>query len=439
MLPGYVEKYLKKFSLDNWKLESSGRKEYNLIVVIPALEEYEGIKKLISSLMANEDFYLRKTLFIFVINNLASTEKQIKKNNLTSLEYLRAIMAGKYPLDFPPEFKGKSINLGIVDAATTGNELPEKDGGVGLARKIGMDLALSKFDYSGEYKNILVCLDGDCTVEPNYLRSIWNNCNDKNIKAGYVKYFHLLPADPESRLAIINYEIFLRYYVMGLKIAGSPYAFHTIGSTMLCDAESYTKIQGMNKRKAAEDFYFMEKLSKITGIVEITDTCIYPSNRPSWRVPFGTGQRVRRFLNKEQDEYILYSFKSFLLLKKWIELFYNNNFNSKTLMEKARGISNHLFDFLADQKFDKSWDKVLSDSPGEIQLLKQKNFLFDGFKTLKLIHYLRDNQFPPENMFDVLDEVLEYMGLNKNLRMNKEKIPPQNIQEEYLNILRSLY
>ena len=32
---------------------------------------------------------------------------------------------------------------------------------------------------------------------------------------------------------------------------------------MLCTPDAYVKVEGMNKRKAAEDFYFLEKLAKI--------------------------------------------------------------------------------------------------------------------------------------------------------------------------------
>ena len=73
----------------------------------------------------------------------------------------------------------------------------------------------------------------------------------------------IFPVDNDETKAIICYEIFLRYYVLGLKFAKSDYAFHTIGSTMLCTPDAYVKVEGMNKRKAAEDFYFLEKLAKI--------------------------------------------------------------------------------------------------------------------------------------------------------------------------------
>ncbi len=87
---------------------------------------------------------------------------------------------------------------------------------------------------------------------------------------------------------------------------------------MICSYDSYIKTEGMNKRKAAEDFYFLEKLAKNFPITKIESATVYPSGRSSWRVPFGTGQRVTRFLAKGQNEYLLYSTESFRILKLWL-------------------------------------------------------------------------------------------------------------------------
>src|SRR5690606_28888963 len=94
-----------------------------------------------------------------------------------------------------------------------------------------------------------------------------------------------------------------------------------VGSAMTCDYEAYIKIEGMNKQKAAEDFYFLEKLAKQYSINKINATTVYPAARKSWRVPFGTGQRMNRFFSKTHNEYILYHPESFYVLKQWLELF----------------------------------------------------------------------------------------------------------------------
>ena len=48
-----------------------------------------------------------------------------------------------------------------------------------------------------------------------------------------------------------------------MKYARSPYAFHTIGSTMAVSANHYAKVRGFPKREAGEDFYLLNKLAKV--------------------------------------------------------------------------------------------------------------------------------------------------------------------------------
>ena len=294
-------------------------------------------------------------------------------------------------------------------------------------------------DYYSNNKNILICLDADCTVSENYISTIRQAFDTTNINAGYVNFAHDKIDDVENYKAIINYEIFLRYYVLGLKYAESPYAYHSIGSTMVCDVESYLKIQGMNKRKAAEDFYFMEKLSKITEIKKIDGTTVYPSSRGSWRVPFGTGKRVTRFLEKVQNEYLLYAPESFMVLKKWDEVFYSDEILSvEEYLNYAKRINGTLFNFLIENKFEKNWDKILTNTKSINQINKQKRLWFDGFKTLKLIHYLRDSEFPLINMFDAVDELFKLMQIPFEYKNTNGEIPPIEVQEKYLEKLRDV-
>ncbi len=308
-----------------------------------------------------------------------------------------------------------------------------------MARKIGMDEALKLFDYSSTQKNIMICLDADCTVSKNYVSTIRNSFDNKDLHAAYVNFSHTTPDDIENQKAIINYEIFLRYYVLGLKFANSPFAYHSVGSTMVCDVDSYIKIQGMNKRKAAEDFYFMEKLSKIFDIKKIEGATVFPSSRGSWRVPFGTGKRVSRFLENVQNEYLLYSPHSFVVLKKWIELFHSSQtMAAEDYMMEAKNICYSLYQFLVTNKFEQSWERVLKNTKSIDQISRQKKLWFDGFKTLKLIHHLRDYEFPSENMFDALDKIFRLIDLDFTLTNNPGEIPNILVQEKYLQKLREI-
>ena len=438
-LPDNIKKYLEKYSSGKWKVYSKNNK-FNSIVIIPAIDEFENIKTLLSSLIKNDAEYFSTTLILFVVNQLTSSSIDIKQNNFKTIEYLRNIINKKnHEDDLSKMVINSKLQIGLIDASSEGFEFDNKDGGVGLARKIGMDEALKFFNYNSSNKNLLICLDADCTVSENYISTIRKNFDQHNLHAAYLNFSHEKTNVEENNLAIINYEIFLRYYVLGLKYAGSPYAYHSIGSTMVCDVESYIKIQGMNKRKAAEDFYFMEKLSKITDIKRINGATVYPSSRGSWRVPFGTGKRVTRFLEKVQNEYLLYAPIMFSVLKNWIELFNSEEIlSAQNYLTQAGEISKSLFDFLINSKFEENWNNIIKNSNSNNQVMKQKQLWFDGFKTLKLIHFLRDSGSPSINMFDALDQMFEMMNIPFNYQNEIGEIPSVIIQEEYLQVLRKI-
>jgi hypothetical protein len=437
-LPLPVKKYLVKYFMHGWEIIINTSKKYENILVIPAISEYENIKSFLNSFIQNEFTYCHKTLIVFVINNLASSSEEVRKDNAKTIEYLKGIIVKNSSDELSEKIIGQGISIGFINASSTGKELPENNGGVGLARKIGMDLALTFLDYESRNKKLLICTDADCTVQNNYLKEIINQFNNRNLSAAVVNYEHDISGNDENTKAIICYEYYLRYYVLGLKYSHSPYAFHSIGSTIVCDYESYIKVEGMNKRKAAEDFYFLEKLAKVVEIGKISSTAVYPSGRPSWRVPFGTGQRVNRFLSNERDEYKLYNPESFEILKKWISALNKNYGLVSEYLAVAEHIHPELYKFLIRQEFDRDFSKILNHANDEIQLNLQKKQWFDGFRTLKLIHYLRDTAFPEISTFDAIDSLFEKMKISYNIKRDKVTIPELSVQKEYLELLREI-
>ncbi len=426
-LPQAVKKYLSKQNFYNWKLECNTDKLFNNIIVIPAIQEFENIKKLLISIKKNEPRYLQNTLLVFVINNLKYEGSHIKNDNLKSIRFLKNYTS-----------TGTLPHIGIIDAATENKELPEKNGGVGYARKIGMDLALKKFNYSNKEKKILISLDADCTVSENYLKTVITEFNTKNISAAIVNFEHKLPDNPKQKIAIINYEIFLRYYMLGLTYAKSPYAFYTIGSTIVCDYESYIKIGGMNKRKAGEDFYFLQKLAKTVNIKRIKNATVYPSSRISSRVPFGTGQKIKSLIIKNPNNYYIYSAKSFYVLKNWLDVFQKENLTSEKYLTEAKLINKGLYNFLIQNKFETTWNKILENGKTNKQLIKQKKLWMDGFKTLKLIHHLRDYEFPNQNIFNALNDLLSKLKPQNFPLHNTDNSNKITVNLEYLKLLKNI-
>jgi hypothetical protein len=438
-LPANVLSYLSKHFINNYEIEWHGKNGISNVIVIPAIAEYDNIKVLLKSLSENDPLFFPSSLILFVINNSSISSGVIKEDNLKSINLLRSIIHVRNKDDFSKEIINSGLLVGLVDASSEGKELDTKQAGVGLARKIGMDLSLSIFDYSKHTKKLIICLDADCTVSDKYLTSIINEFHKQNLSVAVVNFEHPVDGTDEYNAAIICYEIFLRYYVAGLRFAASDYAFHTIGSTMMCDHNAYIKIGGMNKRKAAEDFYFLEKLSKNYPINKIGSATVYPSKRSSWRVPFGTGQRVTRFLAGTRDEYLLFDPAVVGVLKRWLEI-YNSDVISdpQDVLNRAKEIHIELYNFLFRNNYLKQWEKILNNTKSGSQLTHQKKIWFDGFKTLKLVHHLRDTAYPEINMFDALDMFFIKLGINNSIDRNGVDIPEINTQKKYLQLLRNL-
>ena len=68
----------------------------------------------------------------------------------------------------------------------------------------------------------------------------------------------------------------------------------------------------------------------------------------------------------------------------------------------------------------------------------QKKQWFDGFRTLKLIHHLRDNSFPNINTFDAIDSLFEKMKISCNIKRDEGTNPELSDQKEYLILLRKI-
>jgi hypothetical protein len=213
-------------------------------------------------------------------------------------------------------------------------------------------------------------------------------------------------------LAIRRYELFLRVYVLGLCQAGSPYAFHTVGSAMACLAESYARMGGMNIRTAGEDFYFLQHLAKTGGIAQVKGTVVYPSARASHRVPFGTGRSMSRLLGKEEGAVLFYQRDCYQTLKEWLVLIAQNLPSvGEEIRARSEKISSHLGDYLDSIGFVSVWDKLRKNFPDPSNRMTGFHGWFDGLKTMKLIHHLSAGSLPRSEPENVVPGVLEWAGL----------------------------
>jgi hypothetical protein len=443
-------KYLQNYGVRLKRpFRTASTKGVERVVVIPALAESSSLFRTLASIAGNLSDELAKTLVLCVVNNhrlpLAAPE-EIRDNQKT-LMLLEDLLRGDARWRSQPEgmrddltqITCSELRLGWIDASSPGLEIPEREGGVGTARKIGMDAALTLFDGPEPGGGLIYCLDADTLVEKNYLPAVCNHFSDTHDSAAVVGYAHQRPDDFGLLSAICCYEIYLRAYVMGLSFAGSPYAFHAIGSTMACTARAYVDVRGMNRRTAAEDFHFLNKLAKIGSIGVIKTTSVFPSPRPSKRVPFGTGRRVLRFITGGTDEYRLYDPRIFEILREWLTGMKDDpDRGSEAILAAARKIHPDLKAYLDLSRFAIDWPVIRRNCPDPEQLRRQFHVWFDGLKTLRLVHHLSRSAFPPVAMFEGLKSLLDRMGLMiPSIAEISQGIPEPDIQFQILEELRS--
>jgi hypothetical protein len=281
-------------------------------------------------------------------------------------------------------------------------------------------------------------LDADCLVEENYLYEISYFFKKQNAFAAAVNFEHNLSEDGINKLGIVSYEIFLRHYVAGLLFAQSPFAFHTVGSTVICDHEAYVKVGGMNTKKAAEDFYFLQKLAKHYGIYNISLTKVKPSARESWRVPFGTGRSMSDFSSNKKD-ILIFDPDVYVVLKEWLKLFNSDtSLNPDLTYKEARKIHPELCRFLENRRFKRDWEKILENSKSTKQLDYQRKNWFDAFETLKLIHHLRDTSFPMIDIDSGVKKLFKVVQHSAKFDLRNETNNTNSLFEFYLSELKLL-
>ena len=275
------------------------------------------------------------------------------------------------------------------------SQVPHKQSGVGMARKIGMDEAVRRLEKANKSKGLIVCFDADSICDANYLSAIETHFLENSKSTGASIYFeHPLegPLADDHYQGIIYYELFLRYYVDALRYAGFPYAYQTIGSSMAVRSAIYQKQGGMNKRKAGEDFYFLHKIIPLGNFSEINGTRVIPSARASERVPFGTGKAIKDWLCRKEEHYFTYHPDIFKSLKIFLsdvdQLFRARPSDFVNFLEKwPESISS----FLSENDFTTHLKEINRYCGPTLEaFLKRFYTWFNGFKVLKYVHFARD-------------------------------------------------
>lgn len=411
--------YLDRYAWPETFITSKPKVGTKLIVVIPCFNE-PGIIDGIQSLFECENPGCIVEV-ITVINHGEHENEQIKNFNIETSSAIEK---------WAKSHEKPHMSFHIIRAFN----LPKKHAGVGLARKIGMDEAVRRFASFHKKNGIIACFDSDCLCSANYLKEIVKTYKNRpSTQAALLHFEHPLQGALNNKIydGIVNYELHLRVYKNALKYALFPFAYHTVGSCITVTSEAYQKQGGMNKKKAGEDFYFLQKIFPHGGIENITSATVYPSPRPSDRVPFGTGRAIKQLLTNPISSYETYNPKSFIDLKLLMDLAPDLYHENALKSMKAR-LPISILEFLKSIDFSSNISKIRKNSKSEKQFLKSFFQWFNGFTVLKYLHFARDNFYENIEVLNAANWVIA------ELMKGKKKTQDKKMALQYLRELDSL-
>ncbi len=397
---GFAGPYLQKQISFLPAVEIRPHDDVQLIVVIPCYND-PGIIETLNSLYS----CIRPSLaveVIVVVNTSADADKGILDLNNTVYESL---------IRWKENNDSEKIRLWPV--RKTG--LPGKYFGVGLARKTGMDEAVYRFDLLDNKNGVIIALDADTICAKNYLVEIENHFNKYPVTEGCSIYFEhpLKGNDFDSKVyeTICLYELSLRYFKQGMKWAGFPFSYHTVGSAFAVRAGAYVKYGGMNRRKGGEDFYFIHKITPHGKYRELNSTSVFPSPRPSDRVPFGTGRAVKKCI-EDKKEIKTYRLEAFIGLK---ELFYKADKLYKTgpneISEFLTVLNKPLEEFLLSINFQQKISEI-SNNVSTCESFMNRFFQkFNAFFIVKYMNFVHMDYFEKIPVSRAANDLLQEMGI----------------------------
>ncbi|MDA8679011.1 hypothetical protein N9L80_01760 [Luminiphilus sp.] len=365
------------------------RGEWQHVMVLPCFDESPGfIHRFVQA------FETASVLLIVVINRPASSVPEVNQSLKEALATLptRPLQLGYDLHEASRSFSLLSIDLEALEGATP------NDQGVGRARRVGCDVALTLIDRHTVSSPWIYSTDADTEWDASLLTRTWPS----EASAVSLPFTHRATDDPAISHATLIYELTMHHYVLHLQAIGSPYAFHTLGSSCVINSHAYAAVRGMPLRNAAEDFYLLNKLAKVGSVHCASGAGVSITSRQSNRVPFGTGPAVEKLMAATDpcDVPLFYHANCFAVLEQLLQLF--RQWSSVLEADTQRQLVDHLGNAIGTDldRLLNQWDyrKAIRHihNAGKSDAARQHHThtWFDGFRLLKIIHLLRDHHFP---------------------------------------------
>lgn len=389
----------------------------HLHVAIPAIDELDHLPVTLDNLAAQRVNY---PFTVYVCVNQPESwwnnpdKIDVCQNNQQLIKFIR-----NYP----------KLPVEIIDKSSLGNGWGDKNHGVGWARRTLFDHILSV----ATAEDVIVSLDADTCVKPEYLQSIGENFENRTLTAVSLPYYHRLTDDDAANRAILRYEIYMRSYLINLYGISSPYNFTAVGSAIAVRVEALRKIGNITPMKSGEDFYLLQKLRKMAPISNWNAQAVYPAARFSARVYFGTGPAMIKGNEGHWESYPIYHYSLFSSIKDtYLQLakLYTEDFETPFLQ------------FLKEQyRDDKLWVPIRQNSKTLDRFERAFHEKADGLRILQYLKEvnptqgktdsvaLRENMmhffdgtipdFMPEG-YELSDLTIEQLDIIRNMLFEKE-------------------
>jgi len=295
------------------------------------------------------------------------------------------------------------------DLEKTNGPSPDAQG-VGLARKVGCDIALSWWHLGAIDSSWICSSDADASFPEDYFQRL--DSASRSSVAVTFPFVHSGGPDQTANQATLLYELRMHHYVLGLAYADSPYAYHTIGSTLAVTFESYAQVRGFPKRAGGEDFYLLNKIAKTGRVEQLQGQCIQLEARVSTRVPFGTGPAVGKIMQSgpAASQALYYHPLCFFALRgvlATVSKLRKQAVGDLTVLLRQYQLDETLAQASTEALLALGLEKALAhckkQSKSEAQFLSQFHQWFDGFRTLKFIHALRAKTWQNQTLADSLN------------------------------------
>lgn len=395
----FAEGYIRKNIVYPRLIESAADPELDVIIIIPCLNEPEIVETLESLWHAVPVRSICEV--IVLVNDSEISSPEVK---LFNQEAVQQLTVWKKAND-RKEMRVYPVYVPSVQA---------KFAGAGMARKIVMDEAVRRFNSVNNPNGIIVSLDADCLVSANYLQEIEVAFSDKKCFAANLNFRHRIDSVDDSRqqTGIRLYENYLHYYKKSLDFIRFPNSIYTIGSAFAVRVDAYVKQGGMNRRQAGEDFYFLNKLTHLGTITEISKAFVFPSARVSDRVPFGTGAAMTKWMNYTDDLALTYNFQAFLDLKELfdrVNLFYRKS--PHELLPVLDSLPETIRLYLQSLKFQEKCLEINRNSSSPEAFRKRFFQFFDAFVILRFLNFVHQDRYNRQSLAEACSLLEHFSGV----------------------------